>query len=139
MACTTTRLRVSIPVLSSEFLTYLCAGVYGCGRMLNGGVLAWLCGAALQQRRLLPHPAVCAHPRANADEDELNYNPRGKRGKMIIAAARKLVSDNNGSGAAGRAVHGVGLWGMVGVERRTAEAAGCPRANDELKNRFPAP
>ncbi|PNW82117.1 hypothetical protein CHLRE_06g274700v5 [Chlamydomonas reinhardtii] len=35
--------------------------------------------------------AVCAHPRANADEDELNYNPRGKRGKMIIAAARKLV------------------------------------------------
>ncbi|KAG2439444.1 hypothetical protein HXX76_004800 [Chlamydomonas incerta] len=35
--------------------------------------------------------AVCTHPRANPDDDELNYNPRGKRGKMIIAAARKLV------------------------------------------------
>ncbi|GLC47250.1 hypothetical protein PLESTF_000895500 [Pleodorina starrii] len=35
--------------------------------------------------------AVCAGPRANPDDDETTFNPRTKRGKMIIAAARKLV------------------------------------------------
>ncbi|KAG2445283.1 hypothetical protein HYH02_008750 [Chlamydomonas schloesseri] len=35
--------------------------------------------------------AVCSHPRASPDDDGLSYNPRSKRGKMIIAAARKLV------------------------------------------------
>ncbi|GIM01564.1 hypothetical protein Vretimale_6355 [Volvox reticuliferus] len=35
--------------------------------------------------------AVCLGPRANPEDDETSYNPRTKRGKMIIAAARKLV------------------------------------------------
>ncbi|GIL65321.1 hypothetical protein Vafri_19113 [Volvox africanus] len=35
--------------------------------------------------------AVCSGPRANTEDDETSYNPRTKRGKMIIAAAQKLV------------------------------------------------
>ncbi|KXZ42353.1 hypothetical protein GPECTOR_157g91 [Gonium pectorale] len=36
--------------------------------------------------------AVAASPRANPEEDETNFDPRSKRGKMILAAARKLTT-----------------------------------------------
>lgn len=36
--------------------------------------------------------AVASHPRASTDDDVTEFNPRTKRGKMILAAAEKLVS-----------------------------------------------
>jgi hypothetical protein len=35
--------------------------------------------------------AIAASPRADQDEDATEYNPRTRRGKMILAAAQKLV------------------------------------------------
>jgi ubiquitin thioesterase OTU1 len=35
--------------------------------------------------------AVAASPRADQDEDVTEYNPRTRRGKMILAAAQELV------------------------------------------------
>lgn len=36
--------------------------------------------------------AISASPRADPDEDVTEFNPRTKRGKMILAAAQQLVS-----------------------------------------------
>lgn len=35
--------------------------------------------------------AICQGPKADPENDDTDYNPRTKRGKMIIAAAKKLV------------------------------------------------
>jgi ubiquitin thioesterase OTU1 len=35
--------------------------------------------------------AIAASPRADQDEDVTEYNPRTRRGKMILAAAQRLV------------------------------------------------
>jgi ubiquitin thioesterase OTU1 len=35
--------------------------------------------------------AIAASPRADQDEDATEYNPRTRRGKMILAAAQQLV------------------------------------------------
>ena len=35
--------------------------------------------------------AIAASPRAEQDEDVTEYNPRTRRGKMILAAAQQLV------------------------------------------------
>lgn len=39
--------------------------------------------------------ALAAHPKAEQAEDITEFNPRSKHGKMIIAAAQKLVALNN--------------------------------------------
>jgi ubiquitin thioesterase OTU1 len=36
--------------------------------------------------------AIAAGPKAPVDEDVTEFNPRTKRGKMILAAAKQLVS-----------------------------------------------
>jgi len=36
--------------------------------------------------------AVSASPKADPDDDVTEFNPRTKRGKMILAAAQQLVS-----------------------------------------------
>lgn len=36
--------------------------------------------------------AIAKGPKADPANDETDFNPRTKRGKMILAAARKLVS-----------------------------------------------
>lgn len=47
--------------------------------------------------------AVAAHPRAPPEEDVTEFNPRTKRGKMILAAAKKLVGGVAWAWGGGRA------------------------------------
>jgi hypothetical protein len=61
--------------------------------------------------------AVAPSPRSPADDDTTEFNPRSRRGRLIIAAARKLV-----------ALHRKGRPGHAQAEADAAEAARKARA-----------